>query len=166
MSCGFKSHLPHTYSSIAQSVEHAAVNRAVVGSSPTRGVMQKWRNWQTRTVQVRVVAIPWGFDSLLLHDRREKAENKVMSSLLFLFHRKLRPEKQNALRRCVLGTCYCSRFAQTATDFADASHSRSAKSATSTVFYGIFSSENAYPWTVTGTFFIFAWNDRFSCKTD
>ena len=29
----------HTlYSSIAQSVEHAAVNRAVVGSSPTRGV--------------------------------------------------------------------------------------------------------------------------------
>ena len=26
-----------SYSSIAQSVEHAAVNRAVVGSSPTRG---------------------------------------------------------------------------------------------------------------------------------
>ena len=26
------------FSSIAQSVEHAAVNRAVVGSSPTRGV--------------------------------------------------------------------------------------------------------------------------------
>ena len=46
------------YSSIAQSVEHAAVNRAVVGSSPTRGALQKWRNWQTRTVQVRVVAIP------------------------------------------------------------------------------------------------------------
>ena len=30
------------YSSIAQSVEHAAVNRAVVGSSPTRGV-RSWR---------------------------------------------------------------------------------------------------------------------------
>ena len=28
----------HAFSSIAQSVEHAAVNRAVVGSSPTRGV--------------------------------------------------------------------------------------------------------------------------------
>ena len=28
------------YSSIAQSVEHAAVNRAVVGSSPTRGVLK------------------------------------------------------------------------------------------------------------------------------
>ncbi len=28
------------YSSIAQSVEHAAVNRAVVGSSPTRGVKE------------------------------------------------------------------------------------------------------------------------------
>jgi len=27
--------LPETYSSIAQSVEHAAVNRRVVGSSPT-----------------------------------------------------------------------------------------------------------------------------------
>ena len=27
---------------------------------------QKWRNWQTRTVQVRVVAIPCGFDSHLL----------------------------------------------------------------------------------------------------
>ena len=27
-------------SSIAQSVEHAAVNRAVVGSSPTRGVQK------------------------------------------------------------------------------------------------------------------------------
>ena len=31
-----------------------------------------------------------------------------------------------------------------ATDFADASHSKSAKSASTTVSYGIFSSENAY----------------------
>ncbi len=31
--------MPEKYSSIAQSVEHAAVNRAVVGSSPTRGVI-------------------------------------------------------------------------------------------------------------------------------
>ena len=30
-------------------------------------VTQKWRNWQTRTVQVRVVVIPCGFDSHLLH---------------------------------------------------------------------------------------------------
>ena len=30
--------LKKKFSSIAQSVEHAAVNRAVVGSSPTRGV--------------------------------------------------------------------------------------------------------------------------------
>ena len=44
---------------------------------------------------------------------------------------------------------YCSRFAQTATDFADASHSKSAKSAATAVSYGIFSSENAYPCTVT-----------------
>ncbi len=36
--CGFEGIcFPIEYSSIAQSVEHAAVNRAVVGSSPTRG---------------------------------------------------------------------------------------------------------------------------------
>ena len=33
------------YSSIAQSVEHAAVNRAVVGSSPTRGVHGSLVKW-------------------------------------------------------------------------------------------------------------------------
>ena len=36
--CGFEGISFSKYSSIAQSVEHAAVNRAVVGSSPTRGV--------------------------------------------------------------------------------------------------------------------------------
>ena len=36
--------------------------------------MQKWRNWQTRTVQVRVVVIPWGFDSLLLQDLNRSLE--------------------------------------------------------------------------------------------
>ena len=60
-----------TYSSIAQSVEHAAVNRAVVGSSPTRGVMQKWRNWQTRRLQVPVVARSCGFKSHLPHSDLE-----------------------------------------------------------------------------------------------
>ena len=44
---------------------------------------------------------------------------------------------------------YCSRLAQTVTDFADASHSKSAKSTTTTVLYGIFSSENSYPCTGT-----------------
>ena len=39
---------------------------ARVGSSPISRMMQKWRNWQTRTVQVRVVVIPCGFDSHLL----------------------------------------------------------------------------------------------------
>ena len=34
--------------------------------------------------------------------------------------------------------------AQTVTDFADASHSKSAKSTATTVVYGIFSSENSY----------------------
>ena len=37
------------------------------------------------------------------------------------------------------------------TDFADASHSKSAKSATITVSYGIFSSENAYLQTIINT---------------
>ncbi len=44
---------------------------------------------------------------------------------------------------------YCSRLAQTVTDFADASHSESAKSTATTVLYGIFSSENSYPCTAT-----------------
>ena len=30
------------YTSLAQSVEHAAVNRSVVGSSPTGGVLAPW----------------------------------------------------------------------------------------------------------------------------
>ena len=34
----WRSNSSRKFSSIAQSVEHAAVNRAVVGSSPTRGV--------------------------------------------------------------------------------------------------------------------------------
>ena len=37
--CSFESAIQiHFYSSLAQSVEHAAVNRSVVGSSPTGGV--------------------------------------------------------------------------------------------------------------------------------
>ena len=38
------SEIPLDYSSIAQLVEHAAVNRAVVGSSPTRGVFFDYRS--------------------------------------------------------------------------------------------------------------------------
>ena len=34
------------YSSLAQSVEHAAVNRSVVGSSPTGGVFYTWLHGQ------------------------------------------------------------------------------------------------------------------------
>ena len=36
--CGFEGIVITQYSSLAQSVEHAAVNRSVVGSSPTGGV--------------------------------------------------------------------------------------------------------------------------------
>ena len=40
--------------------------------------LQKWRNWQTRTVQVRMVAILCGFKSHLLHD-----EERLRNQLLF-----------------------------------------------------------------------------------
>ena len=46
--CGFKSHLPHQKISLND------------GS-------QEWRNWQTRRLQVPVVAISCGFKSHLLH---------------------------------------------------------------------------------------------------
>ena len=41
---------------IAQSVEHAAVNRSVVGSSPTQGAMAQWLSWlERRPVTAEVV---------------------------------------------------------------------------------------------------------------
>ena len=47
--------------------------------------MQKWRNWQTRTVQVRMVAILCGFKSHLLHVKREVEQ----STSLFYFYMNL-----------------------------------------------------------------------------
>ena len=47
--------------------------------------MQKWRNWQTRTVQVRVVEIPCGFDSHLLHE--EECRDPMDPAFLFLCHK-------------------------------------------------------------------------------
>ena len=44
--------------------------------------MQKWRNWQTRTVQVRVVEIPCGFDSHLLHWQCEAESSFELSVFL------------------------------------------------------------------------------------
>ena len=46
--------------------------------------LQKWRNWQTRTVQVRMVAILCGFKSHLLQVLRS------LSRLLFYFSRHLK----------------------------------------------------------------------------
>ena len=45
-------------------------------------LLQKWRNWQTRTVQVRVVAIPCGFDSHLLHEKLKSLIIKGLSSFV------------------------------------------------------------------------------------
>ncbi len=44
------------YSSLAQSVEHAAVNRSVVGSSPTGGV---FGNMKSDTKQKIFYQAPW-----------------------------------------------------------------------------------------------------------
>ena len=46
-------------------------NLRCLNKAAEQNKMQKWRNWQTRTVQVRVVVIPCGFDSHLL-----QAENR------------------------------------------------------------------------------------------
>ena len=50
------------YSSLAQSVEHAAVNRSVVGSSPTGGVLAQWLSWLERrpvTAEVESSSLFW-----------------------------------------------------------------------------------------------------------
>ena len=54
ISCGFKSHLPHSVLPFADDI-----------------FLQEWRNWQTRRLQVPVVAISCGFKSHLLHERKE-----------------------------------------------------------------------------------------------
>src|SRR5579863_2461485 len=41
------------------------IRRRTPGSCP----VPKWRNWQTRVVQVHVLARVWGFESLLRHHR-------------------------------------------------------------------------------------------------
>ena len=56
----------------------------------------------------------------------------------FLLHGTLRGDRTAAANRVTVHS-----YLVPVTDFADASHSKSAKSATTTVSYGIFSSENA-----------------------
>ena len=62
-SCGFKSHLPHFDSLFVR-------------------ILQEWRNWQTRRLQVPVVAISCGFKSHLLHvDRKSDKASYFLSFL-------------------------------------------------------------------------------------
>ena len=49
-------------------------------------VLQVWRNWQTRTVQVRVKAISWRFDSSYLHHKRKDTP----CGCLFVCHEDIR----------------------------------------------------------------------------
>ena len=42
-------------------------NNGVVGAIGAATTKPKWRNWQTRMVQVHVTARSWGFESLLRH---------------------------------------------------------------------------------------------------
>ena len=58
--CSFEG--ANLYSSLAQSVEHAAVNRSVVGSSPTGGVEAQWLSWLERrpvTAEVESSSLFW-----------------------------------------------------------------------------------------------------------
>ena len=41
-------------------------------TSPDKSLVPKWRNWQTRVVQVHVLARVWGFESLLRHHQKNK----------------------------------------------------------------------------------------------
>ena len=43
--------------------------------------MQKWRNWQTRTVQVRVVVIPWGSTPSSARDLNQELGSRFLFSL-------------------------------------------------------------------------------------
>ena len=45
--------------------------------------LRSWRNWQTRTVQVRVVAIPWRFESSRPHNSKEASELPLGSAEAF-----------------------------------------------------------------------------------
>ena len=40
--------------------------------APDTCPVPKWRNWQTRVVQVHVLAREWGFESLLRHQKQFK----------------------------------------------------------------------------------------------
>ena len=58
--CSFEG--ANLYSSLAQSVEHAAVNRSVVGSSPTGGVEAQRLSWLERrpvTAEVESSSLFW-----------------------------------------------------------------------------------------------------------
>ena len=46
---------------------------------------QKWRNWQTRRLQVPVVAISCGFKSHLLHYNAKQTRFQMEAGLFFLF---------------------------------------------------------------------------------
>ena len=47
--------------------------------------LQEWWNWQTRRLQVPVVAIPCGFKSHLLHWKSAKSNTSCSGSALFVF---------------------------------------------------------------------------------
>ena len=44
--------------------------------------MRIWRNWQTRTVQVRVRVTSWGFESLYPHQLIEHMDNVLYFNMM------------------------------------------------------------------------------------
>ena len=72
-------------------------------------VVPKWRNWQTRVVQVHVLARVWGFESLLRHQsfRINNLENVLLSVTTFGSHWKrleanalTKPEYYHVVAQC------------------------------------------------------------------
>ena len=57
-----------TTSRICETQGCCLFSASVLNDSP----VPKWRNWQTRVVQVHVLARVWGFESLLRHQNPRK----------------------------------------------------------------------------------------------
>ena len=53
-------------------------------------LVPKWRNWQTRVVQVHVLARVWGFESLLRHQPIPHIDQNRIKSLDTVFYHFIR----------------------------------------------------------------------------
>ena len=70
--------------------------------------LPKWRNWQTRMVQVHVPARVWGFESLLRHQSLSAFLNCRLSLSCFI-HRLSASARVRRLRELWIGAASCAR---------------------------------------------------------